>query len=217
MQHLPESGNINNCQTSATVMQFVQLRDDFMSPNILLSCKNEQIKPLHKNQQWENNLRAIIASLSSLNNFAFVCFLWLWSIFKSFSHAYLSSYKETNQPKGLNQSINCDVSLESSLKEVWIYRMINYLWSEKEKNFRKIIFIETFTMIIISISDETDLASQDSIKINRSRAIRLNTPCTEQSIRVQIKQFIWWRPAVKLILTHFNSWHSNYVKHHQTP
>ena len=46
VEHLPESGNINNCQTSATFTKFVQLENGFLSTIILRYCgnKNEKTK-----------------------------------------------------------------------------------------------------------------------------------------------------------------------------
>ena len=41
IQHLPESGNINNCQTSATFTTFIQLESGFLSENIFCLSGNE--------------------------------------------------------------------------------------------------------------------------------------------------------------------------------
>ena len=67
--------------------------------------------------------------------------------------------------------------------------MINYLWSDKN-NFQEIICIGSFTMMImISISFETDLTSQEgSTRGHVFRGHSLNSVSIEQSIWVQIKQ-----------------------------
>ena len=122
IEHLPESENINNCQTSATFTKFIQ--HGFLSTNILRFCRNEHKKSkLIKcicsfTRPNNNNLRAIRYTLSSLSSFSFVCLL--------VKHFQLLS-QVNNQPQRLNKSFNCKSAWESSRVFCLKYRLIDQL------------------------------------------------------------------------------------------
>ena len=76
LEHLPERGNINNCQTSATLTQLIQLENGYLSTNIIWYCGNE-----HKTSKLSMfrlrlyDLPAITSTWSSQISLYFVCFL----------------------------------------------------------------------------------------------------------------------------------------------